>query len=226
MSPNHTPTIVFDLDGTLADTAQDLINAVNNTTIAHGLSPVPLKILRHAAGDGLVALVRLSYQHYNKSIDDDLLNNLANLSIDEYHRNLSVHSKFFPGAVACLEQFKKNGWKIAICSNKPVLMAQKLVADLGHADFFDTITGGDSFAVRKPDPQHLLSTIEEINGQASHAIMIGDTQTDILAAQNAKVPVIAVDFGYSKVHVSKFQPNKVVSNFDNLFEYSSKLLDI
>lgn len=226
MSNQQKPTIVFDLDGTLADTAQDLINAVNATTAAHGLDPVPLSVLRQAAGDGLVALVRLSFQHHKRSIEDELLSNLAILSIEEYNRNISVHSTFFPGAISCVEQFVAADWKVAICSNKPENMAKKLVEDLGATNLFGTITGGDSYSVRKPDPQHLLSTIKDIGGVASNAIMIGDTHTDIHTAQNANIPVVAVDFGYSKEHVSTFNPNKVISNFDNLFDISSELLGI
>ena len=144
-------------------------------------------------------------------------------TVKDYDLHIAVHSKLYPGALEALEAFRSANWLCAVCTNKPIAQATKLLHELKLDDFFAAVTGGDSFSHRKPDPQHLVDTIELAGGSRLCAVMIGDSETDIRAAQNASVPVVAVDFGYSEHHVSTYGPDTVVSHYGQVFTEARKL---
>lgn len=218
------PTIIFDLDGTLADTIHDLVAAINRSLVQRDINPVSTDQIRHLGGMGLKAMIERAYQVNDQPLGQDLLEEVFLTSLKSYGENIANLTNFYPGARASLQQFTDQGWILGVCTNKSVGLAEKLLSELGTDGLFSSITGGDSFDFKKPDPQHLTRTIDMAGGMGSKAIMVGDTQVDILTAQNANIPVIAVDFGYCEHPVEKYSPDAVISSFDDLFEEAVKLI--
>lgn len=218
------PTIVFDLDGTLADTILDLIPSLNRTIAREGLLPVNAQQVGHVSGKGIKPMISLAYDLNNQTIAENLIDELFDIYMKDYEENIAVDTVLFDGAEECLKRFETNGWNLAVCTNKPVALADKLLRELDCAHYFSSVTGGDSFTYRKPDAAHLNKTIELAGGSVGNALMVGDSQNDILTAQNANIPVIAVDFGYSEHPVETYEPNHVISAFDDLFDIAQSLI--
>jgi phosphoglycolate phosphatase len=219
------PTIIFDLDGTLADTIRDLVPAMNRTTARFDINPVTASQVANLTGmGGMKAMISRAFQLSGEPLGKDLLEELFVASVEDYRQNIAVETVYYPHVRACLQQFTAEGWLLGVCTNKPVRLAEKLLRELGDDGLFASITGGNSFDFKKPDPQHLIQTIEMAGGSPTTAIMVGDTQNDILTAQNADIPVIAVDFGYSEHPVENYGPNRVISSFETLFEEAVKLI--
>lgn len=224
--PSFNPTIVFDLDGTLADTLPDLACALNFATATHGFEPVELLQIRNMVGSGLKEMIRQACTINGATMDELLLDELLKTAVAEYTRNTAVHSKLFPGVENSLEQFKKNGWILAVCTNKPVGLATKLLAELRQDNKFTSVCGVDSFPFKKPDARHLMQTIENAGGSITRAIMVGDASIDIETARNAGIPAIAVDFGYADMPVADFNADAIISHFDTLFETATRLVQV
>ena len=220
---SNKPTIVFDLDGTLADTSLDLIPAINNAIALEGLEPVTTQQIGHASALGAKAMINLAYTLNGKTIEDQTMEKLFSFFLKDYGQNIAVHTVLYDGVVDSLHRFTSNGWILAVCTNKPIGLATKLLKLLGIYDEFSSVTGGDSFEFKKPDPEHLFRTIELAGGRRDKAVMVGDTVIDILTAQNAKIPVVAVDFGYCEHPVETYSPDKVISHYDELYEIATRL---
>ncbi len=214
----HNPLLVFDLDGTLADTAGDLVATLNAVLEREGASPVSLDDARHMVGMGARKLIQRGFEANGRTVSPDRLEELFVDYLDIYEANIAVHSRLFPGALASLERFERAGFSFAICTNKSERPARKLMDALGVAPRFRAICGQDTFAWCKPDGRALLSTIERAGGHAGQTVMVGDSNADILAARNAGLPVVAVDFGYTDVHVRELGPDMVISGFDALWD--------
>ena len=135
-----------------------------------------------------------------------------------YNAHICDHSHLFAGVTDALDRLEREGFRFAICTNKMETSALRLMTALGARDRFPVITGQDTFAMHKPDPRHLLLTIERAGGTPERSIMVGDSITDIATAKAADVPVIAVDFGYTDTPVSELGPDRVISHFDRLAE--------
>lgn len=218
-------TIVFDLDGTLADTIHDLVAALNRTLATIGLPPFTPSDVAHLTGKGgLRAMITHAFALTDIQPEQGDLENMFDVTVRDYDQNIAVETTLYSGVKNALEAFQSNGWLLAVCTNKPIVQTQKLLGALNIDGFFDAVAGVDSFEFKKPDPRHLIQTIEMAGGSIKHAVMVGDTQTDILTAKNANVPVVAVDFGYSDVHVKTLAPNRVISNFDALYSEAASLL--
>lgn len=225
MHPTSTrPIAVFDLDGTLADSILDLVPALNRTIAKYDLRAISMDEIGHVAGNGAKPMIELAYKLNNRAVSTSELEELFEIFIEDYWDSLSTNTKMYPGVKTCLQRFVDEDWIVAVCSNKPVEFAKKLLTELELIEVFSIITGGDSYSYRKPDPRHLLDTIANAGGSSAKAIMVGDTKTDILAAQNAKIPVIAVDFGYCDQHVSHYDPDRIISHYDELFETATTLI--
>ena len=222
----NKPTIVFDLDGTLADTLPDLARSINFATATRGLNPVDALQIRELAASGLKPMIRQAYRIHDMPIDEQLVDELFDIAVAEYSNNIAMKTKLYPGVEKSLEQFIENGWLLAVCTNKPLALATKLLEELGHLNKFASICGADSFPFKKPDARHLTQTIENAGGSKSNAIMVGDASIDILTARNAGIPVVAVDFGYADVPVADFNSDVVISHYDALFEIARKLVQI
>ncbi|KQT57389.1 MULTISPECIES: HAD hydrolase-like protein [unclassified Aureimonas] len=190
-------TAVFDLDGTLVDTAPDLCASLNHCLAAAGLSPVPLAEVRPHAGHGARRMLQFAYGRAGHPlVAADLEAQFARFLL-HYEANIAVTSRPFPGAVEALDRLSAAGYRLAVCTNKTERLARLLLETLGLAPRFAAICGSDTFAAMKPDPVHLLGTIERAGGDRKAAFLVGDTATDTDAAIAAAVPSILVDFGYA-----------------------------
>ncbi len=209
-------TVVFDLDGTLAETAPDLIDALNHVLGADGLAPVPLEAARSLVGAGARALIERGYARAGQALTKARLDALFGDFLTFYNAHIADKSTLFPGAAACLDRCRDAGWRLAVCTNKLEYSSNLLLEKLGVRDRFAFVCGQDTFGVAKPDPKPLLETVARAGGRAERAVMVGDSLTDIRTARAAGMPVMAVDFGYTDVPVSELGPDRVISHFDAL----------
>ncbi len=211
------PLLVFDLDGTLADTADDLVATLNVILAREGAPPVASAAARNMVGMGARKLIVEGFAADGRSLSPERLEELFVEYLDIYEKNIAVHSRLFPGVLASLDRFSAAGFSFAVCTNKSERPARKLMDELGVSGRFRAICGQDTFAWSKPDARALLSTIEKSGGDPAHAVMIGDSRTDISTARNARMPVVAVDFGYTDIPVHDLNPDRVISHFDELW---------
>ncbi len=219
----HAPIAVFDLDGTLAHTAPDLIATLNVILEREGLPAVPLAEANGLIGAGAKALIERGFAVSNRALTLDRHNALFDDFIAHYGDNLAVHSQLFDGVEMALEQFRKEGWKLAVCTNKIEKHSIKLLETLGIAERFAAICGRDTFAVFKPDPDHLRLTIAKAGGDPGRAIMVGDSRTDIDTAKAAGIPSIGVPFGYTDVPMQELGADAMVHHFNHMFETAMRL---
>jgi phosphoglycolate phosphatase len=221
----HTPPIaVFDLDGTLADTAGDLVGTLNVILAQEGLSPVPVEAARDMIGIGARALIERGFEAAGKELAPTHLDGLFRQFMAHYSQNICIRTQLYPGVDAALDRLEEAGFILAVCTNKMEAHSVKLLDELGVGHRFAANCGRDTFPYFKPDPRHLTLTIERAGGHPSRAIMIGDSRTDIVTAKNARIPVIAVPFGYTEVPVQELGPDLVIEHFDELFEAVENLL--
>ncbi len=212
------PTLVFDLDGTLVDTAPDLFSALNIALAAGGLRPIRDAEARTMVGHGARALVERGLAANHADLPPAEVNRLFNVFLDHYAAHIADESRAFPGLLEAMDRFEAAGWRLAVCTNKLEFLSRLLVDALGLTPRFAALTGGDTFPFKKPDGRHLLETVRLAGGDARHAVMVGDSATDIDAARNAGIPVVAVDFGYTPIPVTELGPDRVISHFDALWD--------
>ena len=210
------PIIVFDLDGTLIDTAPDLVATLNVVLMSEGLPAVPYQTARALIGGGAKAMISRGLAAEGRFVAPDKLEQLFTDFIAHYSTHIADHSRPFPGLERALDHFAANNYILAVCTNKLERLSVLLLETLGLAKRFAAICGQDTFGVQKPDPAILHRTIAAAGGDVGQAIMVGDSDTDIRTARAAGVPVIAVDFGYSETPVSEFLPDRLISHFDDL----------
>jgi phosphoglycolate phosphatase len=220
------PTLVYDLDGTLADTAGDLMGALNTVLTGEGLLPLPVEKARSMLGAGGRALIQRGFAASGRELGDRRLETLFEDFLAHYNAHIADLTRLYPGVEAALEGFAKAGWCQAICTNKMEGSAKLLMEKLGVANRFAFICGQDTFGVSKPDPKPLLATIAASGGASDRAIMVGDSATDIRTARAAALPVVAVDFGYTDVPVIELAPDWVISHFDELAAACEGLMEI
>ena len=210
------PLVVFDLDGTLAETAGDLMGALNHVLAGDGLPPLPVEEARNLLGAGGRALLRRGYASAGRALEDDRLEELFGRFLAHYEAHIADHSHLFDGVVAALDRLGARGFVFAVCTNKLEHAAKLLLGRLGVARRFAAISGQDTFGVSKPEAGALLSTIDRAGGDAGRTVMVGDSITDIATARAARVPVVAVDFGYTDKPVEELGPDRVIGHFDEL----------
>lgn len=218
------PTIVYDLDGTLADTAADLVATLNWLLGRDGLAPLPVESAGSLVGAGARALIKRGFAASGTTLDPPALEALFADFLAHYNAHIVDRSRLYPGAESALAAFSRAGWLQAVCTNKIESSARLLIDKLGVAHRFAFICGQDTFGVGKPDATPLLKTIAASGGAIDRAIMVGDSITDIKTARAAGLPVIAVDFGYSDAPVAELGPDRVISHFDELPEACTALL--
>lgn len=204
--------VVFDLDGTLVDTGEDLAAAMNHCLALEGRPPVAAISVREMIGLGARKLLERGLAATGGGTPEQI-DRLFPLFLDYYGRNLCVHSRPYPGVEAMMDALASQGARLAICTNKPVQMSLDLIEALGWSHRFTANLGGDSLDVRKPHADHLLTTIARAGGTADDAVMIGDSITDYQAARNARVPVALVTFGFSTEPVSAFAPDALIEDY-------------
>ncbi|HUO53121.1 MAG TPA: HAD-IA family hydrolase [Rhodoblastus sp.] len=207
---------VFDLDGTLADTAGDLMGTLDHIMISEGFAATPIEDARSLLGAGARALIIRALAAQDVTVPEERLDAMYARFLSFYETRIADESRLYPGVVEALDALAEQGGIFAVCTNKIERPAKLLLEKLGVAGRFAFICGQDTFGVAKPDPTPLLKTIAAAGGEAARAIMIGDSKTDIATARAAEIPVIAVDFGYTDRPVAEYGPDRVISHFSEL----------
>ncbi|GEP11944.1 phosphoglycolate phosphatase, bacterial [Methylobacterium gnaphalii] len=207
---------MFDLDGTLADTAGDLVGTLNVILEREGLVALPLEQARDLLGAGARALITRGFSAAGQTLEPARLEQLFDDFLDYYGAHLTDHSRLYPGVVAALDALEARGFRLAVCTNKVEGHAVDLLEALGLAPRFAAIVGKDTFAWSKPDPRHITLTVERAGGDPARAVMVGDSRADIDAAKAAGIPVVGVSFGYTAVPMRDLAPNTLIDHFDEL----------
>lgn len=210
------PLLVFDLDGTLVDTAPDLLAALDAVLPRHGLPAMADASLRNAIGFGARYMIKQALGQKNLTLTETALDAINADFLMYYEENICRFSRFYPGTEALLDRFAAAGWSFAVCTNKKERPAKLLLRELGVAECFAAICGGDTFAASKPDPAHLGGTIAAASGSVDHAIMVGDSRTDRDAAHRMDIPFVGVSFGYTPVPMAELGPDILIDRYDDL----------
>ena len=211
-------TIVFDLDGTLVDTAPDLINELNFVLGREGLPPVPLLSARNMIGAGARRLIERGLELEGRSLGLDDVTRLMGDFIDYYAAHIADVSRPFDGLEDALDDLSALGYRFAVCTNKLEWLSKLLLDRLGLSSRFSAICGADTFGVSKPDPAILRQTIARAGGELSSSIMVGDAGPDIGVARRAGIPVICVEFGYTEVPIADLKPDRLINHMRELPE--------
>jgi phosphoglycolate phosphatase len=209
-------TIVFDLDGTLIDTAPDLIDTLNLILAREGLPAVPYDDARQMIGGGARGMIERALKAERRDAAKADLDRMFGAFIEHYAVHIADRSRPFPHLEATLDGLAAAGHRLAVCTNKLEWLSVRLLDTLKLSRYFAAICGQDTFGVQKPDPKILRQTILRAGGAPDRAIMVGDSGTDIRTARAAAVPVIAVDFGYSEVPIAELQPDRIIGSFAEL----------
>ncbi len=208
--------VVFDLDGTLVDTAPDLINALNFILAREGLPPVPLHSARNMIGAGARKLLERGLELDGRTVSLAELDRLTGDFISHYAEHIADASRPFDGLEAALDDLESAGYRFAVCTNKLEWLSKRLLDRLNLSPRFCAICGADTFGVSKPDPAILRQTIARAGGELKSAIMVGDAGPDVGVARRAGVPVICVSFGYTEVPVADLKPDRIIDHMDEL----------
>jgi phosphoglycolate phosphatase len=211
-------TIVFDLDGTLVETAPDLIRATNHVMGLAGLAPVEPAAIRPSISFGGRAMIVQALEIRGARLAETEVDRLLAAFLEHYAANIAVESHAFPGLETALDRLQASGARLAVCTNKREGMSRLLLETLGLAGRFAAIAGRDTFPVHKPHPDHLTGAIRLAGGDISRAVMIGDSETDILTARSARLPVIGVPFGYTATPIRDLYPDAVIDHYDELLD--------
>jgi phosphoglycolate phosphatase len=209
-------TVVFDLDGTLVDTAPDLINALNFILDREGLPPVPLHAARNMIGAGARKLIERGLELEGRSATVEDINRLTADFIEYYAAHIADVSRPFEGLEAALDDLAARGYRFAVCTNKLEWLSKLLLDQLGLSGRFSAICGADTFGVAKPDPVILQQTVARAGGTLAGAIMVGDAGPDIGVARRAGIPVIGVEFGYTEVPIADLRPDRLIGHMRDL----------
>ncbi len=208
--------IVFDLDGTLVDSMRDLVPALNRTIAIDGLPAIDFADVGHIVGKGAMAMIARAFDFHNASLSAERQKDLLHIFLKEYEARIADETMYFDGVMQALDMLAVDGWRFAICTNKFEGLARKLIAQIGGGDRFAAITGGNTFETKKPDPAHIVKTVELAGGDPAKAIMVGDSNNDIDAAIAAGISSVAVTFGYSDRPVEKLGATVIINHFNEL----------
>ncbi len=209
-------TLIFDLDGTLVDTAPDLAGAMNAVLAAHGRPEVPLHEVRHMVGRGARKLIERGFETTGAPADPEALDGHVAAFIAHYAAHIADRSVPFPGARDELARLRAEGHTLGVCTNKPEALTHLLLERLGLSPHFSAILGADTLPVRKPDPRHLMETIGRAGGDAKRAVMIGDSEVDAETARAAGVKLVIFTFGYSAFDPATFGADELLHGYDEL----------
>ena len=220
--------IIFDLDGTLVDTAQDLMKAGNAFFKEEGIKSL-LKEGEHEAvaiGGGR-AMIKHGLEASQREVTDEILDYFYPKLLKHYEECLVDTSYVYPEVEDTLKNLRGLGWKLGICTNKPAYLAKELLKKLDLANYFSALVGSDSFPYRKPDPRALLDTIKLLNADVNNSLLIGDSKTDRDTALAAGVPIIMVKFGHGALNhsIESLEPDAIINNFFELPDLAKKLIN-
>ena len=185
-------TLLLDLDGTLVDSVPDLAASLNRLMASRGQPPFAQDAVALMVGDGVRVLLERAFAARGGAVEScDVAAFMA-----DYGAHLADATRPFPGAAEAIATLRTDGWRIAVCSNKPEALARGVLEGTGLAALIDAVGGGDSFPVRKPDPWHLVATLARAGGAAERAVMVGDHRNDVVAAHGAGMPAVFAAWGY------------------------------
>ena len=224
--PDRPPNraVVFDLDGTLVDTAPDLMSATNHVLNLLGRRPITMDEVRVFVGHGARALLTRGLTATGGLPEGYDVEPDYRRFVDYYSQNIAGGSMPFPGLIALLERLKAEGVGLAVCTNKLEGLSNQLLAALDMAKYFGAVIGPDSIGVAKPDARPLQEAIARLGLDSPRAVMVGDSETDVLTARNAGIPVIGVPFGYTPRPVEEFGPDRMIEHFDQAYDAIMDLL--
>jgi phosphoglycolate phosphatase len=209
-------TVIFDLDGTLVETAPDLVDTLNWVFRREGLPELPYAEARNMIGGGARRMIENGLRLEGRAVDDAEMNRMLADFLRYYGEHIADRSRPFPGLDAALDQLAGRGFRFAVCTNKREGLSKLLLEALKMTHRFEAICGPDTFNIYKPDPEILRRTIRAAGGAVERSIMVGDSDTDIATARAAGIPIVAVDFGYSEIPVEKLTPDRLISHYDQL----------
>ena len=209
-------TVVFDLDGTIADTAADLIEAANAALATEGLGPAAPAAIKKGVGYGAKAMLQSAIASLGRETDAEQLRRLSERLVAHYEENIAAKTQLFPGFSEAAAALRGTGAKLALCTNKREGLTRRLLSALGIGSLFDAIAGGDTFPFHKPDPRHISELVRLAGGELSTAIMVGDSEADVGAAREAGIPVIAAGFGYAALPAAELGADAVMNHFEEL----------
>lgn len=218
-------TIAFDLDGTLVDTAPDLVGTLNVLLDQEGIARLPFDEARSLIGHGARRLLERGFEAAGEPLTAERTEALFARFLDHYVGRIAEESRPYPGVVPALEAMKAAGARLCVCTNKLTGLSVQLLDALDLTRLFDAVTGPDSAAARKPDPRHLEAAVTAAGGTLSRAVMVGDAATDAGAARAAGTGLILVSFGYTETPVAQLSPDILIDHFDQLPEACVRLLD-
>jgi len=209
-------TVVFDLDGTLVDTAPDLINALNFVLVREGMPAIPLSSARNMIGAGARRMLERGIEADGRAVSVADIDLMTKDFVDHYADHIAEASRPFEGLEAALDDLAGRGYQFAVCTNKLEWLSKKLLDELGLSARFSAICGADTFGISKPDPTILQQTVARAGGELSSTIMVGDAGPDIGVARRAGVPVIGVEFGYTEVPIADLKPDRLIGHMRDL----------
>jgi phosphoglycolate phosphatase len=216
--------VVFDLDGTLVDTAPDLWRATNHILVSRGRRPIRLDDVRAFVGHGARALIARGFKATGHGADRETIEKLFVEFVSYYGEHIAEGSEAFPGAITLLDRLAEDGFRLGVCTNKLEGLSVRLLEALDLLKYFDAVVGPDTVGLAKPDPTTYRETIRRMKLNIARSVMIGDSETDVLTARAAGVPVIGVTFGYTPRPVAEFGPDFLISHFDEAWPVIGKAL--
>ncbi|MGE0339709.1 MAG: HAD family hydrolase [Xanthobacteraceae bacterium] len=218
------PIVAFDLDGTLVDTAPDLLRALDFTLETEGLNPPDDHEARNFIGAGARAMIERALAHSQVQFGKEKVDRMFRQFLSYYENHIADHSRPFPGVEPALAKLADEGVLLAVCTNKMESYAVKLLRELGLADRFAFIAGSDTFPYKKPDPRHLTEAVAKAGGDLDRAVLIGDSETDVITAKAAEIPVVAVSFGYTDIPPAALGADRLVHKFEDIPAAAIELL--
>ena len=209
-------TVIYDLDGTLIDSAKDMQMAVSNVLADHGLAPVTEDDVRIFMGQGSKVTMGKAFAKYGKTLDDEALGAVTREFVRYYEADPISHTTAFAGVAEVVARFAGLGLKQGVCTNKFERPSRMILEHLKLMPPISDVAGADTFPVRKPDPKHILLLVERMGGDASRTVMIGDSIHDVEAAHSAGLPAVLVSWGYTARPASELGAEAVIERFGDL----------
>ncbi len=216
-------TVIYDLDGTLIDSAQDMRVAVSNVLADHGLPPVSDEDVRIFMGQGSKITMGKAFAKHGRSLDDAALSAVTREFVRYYEADPVSHTTAFDGVAEVVARFARLGLKQGVCTNKFEKPSRMILEHLKLMPPISDVAGADTFPVRKPDPKHILLLVERMGGDPGRAVMIGDSIHDVQAAHAAGLPAVLVSWGYTARPASELGAEAVIERFDALPDTLSQL---